>query len=285
MAYTIRMGDSPAFLVHEAGAEAAAIVALIGAGRRIAGGTVGVNGTCIGVQRFVRLRTVAVRLPRLGTVAVAAARAGGGDHGGFPGGFTGRCVVPAGTGHRSEENRCQHQSREGAGCGSFDSCGCFHCMTIPFGQGRCLCRIFLPYVHGGTGAPRGPNGGHRGERVTPANAEGGVTRCGVCGTGTWMPMRDTVVPFIKNEAKRFGASGGCPVALWIVWVVVRRGMRGKFWKKWRGRFFAASVSVSVYFSLHGERKVPKEPRLRKKPTVSSLGIYLPDLRARRSAAG
>ena len=43
--------------------------------------------------------------------------------------------------------------------------------------------------------------------------------------------------------------------------------------------------VSMYFSLHGERKVPKEPRLRKKPTVSSLGIYLPDVRARRGTAG
>ena len=35
----------------------------------------------------------------------------------------------------------------------------------------------------------------------------------------------------------------------------------------------------VYFSLPGERKVPKERHLRKAPTVPSLGIYPLDQRA------
>ena len=35
----------------------------------------------------------------------------------------------------------------------------------------------------------------------------------------------------------------------------------------------------MYFSLLGERKVPKERHLRKVPTVPSLGIYPPDQRA------
>ena len=170
--------------VHEVRAEAAGVVALIGSGGRITGVAVRVNGACVGGHGNVGICAGAV-LASPGGAAFAAA--GCGDRGGAGRRISGRVAVPLGTGHRAEQNRGESQRGETPRGGSTDSLGCFHRMTIPFGQGRDPLPYFYamrsdgcPYRGHGSGCPMGHPAGDAPQGRVAADAStvgGGVKEC------------------------------------------------------------------------------------------------------------
>lgn len=116
-------------------AEAAAFMAVVGGGGRITGIAVGIDCACVGIHRSCGAGSGAVLTRRGRRGDCRSAGGGSGCR------TAGTIAVASRAGHREQQNRGQKQGRETQSQCPMNVRGCFHCMTIPFGQGMFLCLV------------------------------------------------------------------------------------------------------------------------------------------------
>ena len=187
--------------MHHTGHDTTPTGTAFGAGRRIAGIAVGIDRTCVGIERSVRARTGAV-----------ASVCRSGDRGGGARRVRRGMATAAGAGHRAHQNGGQGQRGETPRRRPLHALNGFHGMTVPFGQGSLLCRFAF--------FARPPRGHPRGGEPQPR-----------------LPMRSTTRgcdPISSVDSSRKASTAGfCVglwlVALWIVWAEGEGSMSGKIW--------------------------------------------------------
>ena len=185
--------------VHHTGHDTTPTGTAFGAGRRIAGIAVGIDRTCVGIERSVRARTGAV-----------ASVCRSGDRGGGARRVRRGMVTAAGAGHRAHQNGGQGQRGETPRRRPLHALNGFHGMTVPFGQGSLLCRFAF--------FARPPRGHPRGGEPQPR-----------------LPMRNTTRgcdPISSVDSSRKASTAGCSeVSLACGSVDSVGGGRGKYeWK-------------------------------------------------------